>query len=118
MFISGDRRVIKDDQYFIDESTVIWDCVVEEDKQQQKLREIPEADEDNQTEEVATLVKEGMHEFHFSFRLPKKNIPCSLESRESFDSYSLYKVKSMTPCPSLLLCEVSPKSYPGCPGQR
>lgn len=116
MFISGDRRVIKDDQYFIDESTVIWDCVVEEDKQQQKLREIPEADEDNQTEEVATLVKEGTHEFHFSFRLPKKNIPCSLESRKSFDKFFLFLMVWST-FASLLLCKVPSKGYLGCPGQ-
>lgn len=76
--------MIKDDQYFIDERTVIWDCVAEEDKQKQREQELAEEeDEDDKSDtDLATLVKEGLHEFHFSFRLPRKNIPCSLESRE------------------------------------
>lgn len=76
VYVSGDRRIIRDDQYFIDERTVIWDAAKEE--QQEKKEET-----------VASLVDEGVHEFHFSFQLPLKDIPCSLESRACSVRYHL-----------------------------
>lgn len=93
VFISGDRRVIKDDQYFIDERIVIWDSVTEEQQEQQPLS-IPD-DHVSVLEspppdiEDTRAVSVGFHEFHFSYQLPQTDVPCSLESRACSIRYHL-----------------------------
>lgn len=97
VFISGDRRVIKDDQYFIDERIVIWDSAAEEQQQKQQqvvltddkvvVLESPPPDTDD-----TRPVSIGFHEFHFSYQLPQTDIPCSLESRACSIRYHLRAV--------------------------
>lgn len=91
VYISGDRRIIKDDQYFIDERTLIWDSAQEEAVDDEEEADAPEDDQEQQRKlsMQKTLVKEGRHEFHFSFQLPLKDMPCSLESRACSIRYHL-----------------------------
>ncbi|GMR36254.1 hypothetical protein PMAYCL1PPCAC_06449, partial [Pristionchus mayeri] len=60
---SGERRTMKDDQYIIDEKTVIWG--------NDKAAEV----------EVIPILPRGVHQLPFSFEIPQTALPCSLESR-------------------------------------
>lgn len=64
VFVSGDKRTVKDDQYYIDERAVIWG---------QKSN-----DGDH---EAVPILQRGHHEFPFRFGIPETNLPCSFESR-------------------------------------
>ncbi|GAB0095309.1 arrestin domain-containing protein 3 [Sergentomyia squamirostris] len=64
VFVSGDKRTVKDDQYYIDERAVIWG---------QKTN-----DGDH---EAVPILQRGHHEFPFRFGIPETNLPCSFESR-------------------------------------
>lgn len=88
VFVSGLRRIIKDDQYFIDERTEIWapTCGYDENDAEEEGDDQTESD---QQDNEKSLVKEGIHEFQFSFRLSDANIPCSLESRACSIRYHL-----------------------------
>lgn len=59
--VSGDRRTLQDDQYFIDERTVVWG----KDKPEGNVPVLPR----------------GMHVFPFRFQLPESSLPCSFESK-------------------------------------
>lgn len=76
VYISGQRRVIKDDQYFINERMVIW--------------ESPQSDTDDND------LEKGIHEFPFSFRLPDSDMPCSLESRACSIRYHMRALLAMS----------------------
>lgn len=86
VFVSGQRRIIKDDQYFIDERTEIW---APSSTNNEEEGEEDEQTESDQQENEKSFVKQGIHEFHFSFRLSDANIPCSLESRACSIRYHL-----------------------------
>ncbi|CAM1293619.1 Uncharacterised protein g783 [Pycnogonum litorale] len=60
--VSGERRTVKDDQYFIDDRTIIWG-------------------KDNISEGTVPILTRGMHTFAFKFSLPESNLPCSFESK-------------------------------------
>ncbi|GMS84030.1 hypothetical protein PENTCL1PPCAC_6205, partial [Pristionchus entomophagus] len=60
---SGERRTMKDDQYIIDEKTVIWG--------NDKSAEV----------EVIPILPRGVHQLPFTFEIPQTALPCSLESR-------------------------------------
>lgn len=59
--VSGDRRTVKDDQYFIDDRAIIWG------------KEKPEGN--------VPILPRGMHTFPFRFQLPESSLPCSFESK-------------------------------------
>ncbi|GLV37056.1 Wee1 kinase [Carabus blaptoides fortunei] len=65
--LSGDRRTVKDDQYFIDERQVIWG--------------------ENNLETTVPILPRGMHKFPFRFTLPESSLPCSFESKPSCVRY-------------------------------
>ncbi|XP_044743797.1 arrestin domain-containing protein 3-like [Chrysoperla carnea] len=67
VILSGDRRTVKDDQYFIDERCVIWG-------------------EQNMDSAVPILPR-GLHRFSFRFTLPETSLPCSFESKPCFIRY-------------------------------
>lgn len=90
VFVSGQRRMIKDDQYFIDERTVIW-AASQKIRDDQSVEDEDEKTEDDQ-QDGESLVKTGLHEFEFSFRLSDADIPCSLESRACSIRYHLRAV--------------------------
>ncbi|CAJ0569981.1 unnamed protein product, partial [Mesorhabditis spiculigera] len=60
---SGERRTVKDDQYVLDEKTLIWG-----------------KDKADDSESIPILPR-GMHQFPFHFSLPQTTLPCSYESR-------------------------------------
>lgn len=59
--LSGDRRTVKDDQYFVDERQVIWG--------------------EKNLESTVPILPRGHHTFPFRFTLPESALPCSFESR-------------------------------------
>lgn len=61
VILSGDRRTVKDDQYFVDERLVIWG--------------------ENNLETTIPILPRGMHKFPFRFTLPESSLPCSFESK-------------------------------------
>ncbi|ODM89666.1 Arrestin domain-containing protein 2 [Orchesella cincta] len=61
VIISGDRRTVKDDQYFIDDRSVIWGK--------------------EKAEGAVPILPRGMHQFPFRFQLPETSLPCSFESK-------------------------------------
>ncbi|XP_018336415.1 arrestin domain-containing protein 3-like isoform X2 [Agrilus planipennis] len=61
VILSGDRRTIRDDQYFIDERQVIWG--------------------DADLETPASILPRNVHKFPFRFSLPESSLPCSFESK-------------------------------------
>lgn len=61
VMLSGDRRTVKDDQYFIDERQVIWG--------------------EKNVETTIPILPRGFHRFPFRFNLPESSLPCSFESR-------------------------------------
>lgn len=61
VMLSGERRTVKDDQYFIDDRQVIWG-------------------EKNITTTIPILPR-GVHKFPFRFSLPESSLPCSFESK-------------------------------------
>ncbi|XP_034233055.1 arrestin domain-containing protein 4-like isoform X1 [Thrips palmi] len=65
--LSGDRRTVKDDQYFIDDRAIIWGS----DK--------PEGN--------VPILPRGHHQFPFKFQLPESSLPCSFESKPGFIRY-------------------------------
>lgn len=126
VYISGDRRIIKDDQYFIDERTIIWESrppspsaagatrdvdgqAKEEEEEQENHKELEEGDKEvDEEEREESLLREGFHEFHFSFQLPQKNLPCSLESRACCIRYHLRAILDIIHPSSL--CTASPSA--------
>lgn len=65
--VSGDKRTVKDDQYFIDERSIIWG----KDKPEGNIPILPR----------------GSHSFPFRFQLPESSLPCSFESKTSTIRY-------------------------------
>ncbi|XP_046752700.1 arrestin domain-containing protein 3-like [Diprion similis] len=61
VLVSGDRRSVKDDQYFVDERLVIWG--------------------QDSSEGPVPILPRGKHQFPFRFNLPESALPCSFESR-------------------------------------
>uniref|UniRef100_A0A915PH48 Arrestin-like N-terminal domain-containing protein n=1 Tax=Setaria digitata TaxID=48799 RepID=A0A915PH48_9BILA len=60
---SGEKRVIKDDQYILDEKLIIWSQGKWDEK-----------------EDIQILCI-GLHHFPFQFNLPNCSMPCSLETK-------------------------------------
>ncbi|XP_058809351.1 arrestin domain-containing protein 3-like isoform X4 [Phymastichus coffea] len=67
VLVSGERRNVKDDQYFVDERTVVWG-------QESSEGPIP-------------ILPRGKHQFPFAFQLPESALPCSFESRTGYIRY-------------------------------
>ncbi|RZF38361.1 hypothetical protein LSTR_LSTR009256 [Laodelphax striatellus] len=67
VLVSGDRRNVKDDQYFIDDRAIIWG----KDKPEGNIPILPR----------------GQHQFPFRFQLPESSLPCSFESKPGFIRY-------------------------------
>ncbi|XP_043223686.1 arrestin domain-containing protein 2-like [Amphibalanus amphitrite] len=65
--VSGDKRTVKDDQYFIDERATIWG------------KDKPEGN--------VPILPRGFHTFPFRFQLPESSLPCSFESKASTIRY-------------------------------
>ncbi|XP_063230472.1 arrestin domain-containing protein 2-like isoform X2 [Bacillus rossius redtenbacheri] len=63
--VSGDRRTVKDDQYFLDDRTIIWD----------------------KPEGHVPILPRGLHQFPFRFQLPESSLPCSFESKPGYIRY-------------------------------
>ncbi|XP_017774477.1 PREDICTED: arrestin domain-containing protein 3-like [Nicrophorus vespilloides] len=61
VMLSGDRRTVKDDQYFIDDRLVIWG--------------------EKNVDTTIPILPRGLHKFPFKFTLPESNLPCSFESK-------------------------------------
>ncbi|XP_076052796.1 arrestin domain-containing protein 2-like [Oratosquilla oratoria] len=61
MVVSGDRRTVRDDQYFVDDRTTIWG------------KDKPEGN--------VPILPRGFHTFPFRFQLPESSLPCSFESK-------------------------------------
>ncbi|XP_060532663.1 arrestin domain-containing protein 3-like isoform X2 [Cylas formicarius] len=61
VLLSGDRRTVKDDQYFVDQRQVIWG--------------------ENNLDTTIPILPRGLHKFPFRFSLPESSLPCSFESR-------------------------------------
>jgi len=59
----GERRTVKEDQYFMDEKAVVWG----KDK--------------NDCEGEIPIMPRGDHKFPFEFQLPECALPCSFESK-------------------------------------
>lgn len=59
--VSGDRRTVKDDQYFIDDRATVWG------------KDKPEGN--------VPILPRGHHQFPFRFQLPESSLPCSFESK-------------------------------------
>ncbi|KAK9892416.1 hypothetical protein WA026_019866 [Henosepilachna vigintioctopunctata] len=66
ILLSGDRKNLKDDQYFVEKRQVIYGR--------------------NYPEHIPVLPR-GLHKFPFSFSLPECSLPCSFESRPAFVRY-------------------------------
>ncbi|KAL1117249.1 hypothetical protein AAG570_004575, partial [Ranatra chinensis] len=66
--VSGDRRTVRDDQYFIDDRAVIWG------KAEKPEGNIP-------------ILPRGQHQFPFKFQLPESSLPCSFESKPGYIRY-------------------------------
>ncbi|XP_059468819.1 arrestin domain-containing protein 2-like [Neocloeon triangulifer] len=65
--VSGDRRTVKDDQYFVDDRAIIWG------------KDKPEGN--------VPILPRGLHQFPFRFQLPESSLPCSFESKPGFIRY-------------------------------
>ncbi|XP_071442765.1 arrestin domain-containing protein 2-like [Hetaerina americana] len=65
--VSGDRRTVKDDQYFIDDRTIIWG------------KDKPEGN--------VPILPRGLHKFPFKFQLPESSLPSSFESKPGYIRY-------------------------------
>ncbi|XP_014210809.1 arrestin domain-containing protein 3-like [Copidosoma floridanum] len=65
--VSGDRRSVKDDQYFVDERIVVWG------------HDSPEG--------PIPILPRGKHKFPFTFNLPESALPYSFESRTGYIRY-------------------------------
>lgn len=61
VILSGDRRTVKDDQYFVDERQIIWG--------------------EKNVETTVPILPRGYHKFPFRFTLPESSLPCSFESK-------------------------------------
>uniref|UniRef100_A0AAR5PSR8 Arrestin C-terminal-like domain-containing protein n=1 Tax=Dendroctonus ponderosae TaxID=77166 RepID=A0AAR5PSR8_DENPD len=61
VMLSGDRRTVKEDQYFIDQRQTIWG--------------------EKHAIGKKSIIPRGVHKFPFSFDLPESALPCSFESR-------------------------------------
>ncbi|KXJ73470.1 hypothetical protein RP20_CCG015794 [Aedes albopictus] len=70
VFVSGDKRTVKDDQLYIDERAVIWG----------------ERAGEGLDVTVPVLIR-GQHQFPFRFNIPETNLPCSFESRACYIRY-------------------------------
>ncbi|XP_055638835.1 arrestin domain-containing protein 3-like [Toxorhynchites rutilus septentrionalis] len=70
VFVSGDKRTVKDDQLYIEERAVIW------------------GERTSEGMDVSTPVLiRGQHQFSFRFNIPETNLPCSFESRVCYIRY-------------------------------
>ncbi|KAJ8956100.1 hypothetical protein NQ318_016553 [Aromia moschata] len=67
VLLSGDRRTVKDDQFFVDERQIIWG--------------------EKNLETTIPILPRGAHKFPFSFCLPESSLPCSFESRQCYIRY-------------------------------
>lgn len=67
VMMSGDRRTVKDDQYFIDERQIVWG--------------------EKNVDTTIPILPRGIHKFPFKFTLPESSLPCSFESRLCYIRY-------------------------------
>ncbi|XP_050315045.1 arrestin domain-containing protein 3-like [Anthonomus grandis grandis] len=61
VMLSGDRRTVKGDQYFMDQRQTIWG--------------------EKNLETTIPILPRGVHKFPFKFTLPESSLPCSFESK-------------------------------------
>ncbi|KAK2187124.1 hypothetical protein NP493_177g00000 [Ridgeia piscesae] len=66
----GERRTVKEDQYFVDEKKVVWG-------------------KDKHEEGSFPIMPRGHHHFRFEFKLPECALPCSFESKMGTIRYYL-----------------------------
>ncbi|KAK3592075.1 hypothetical protein CHS0354_019330, partial [Potamilus streckersoni] len=67
---AGERRTVKDDEYYIDEKKVIWG-------------------KDKNDEGGIPIMPRGKHVYPFKFKLPESSLPCSFESKVGSIRYYL-----------------------------
>ncbi|KAL3867827.1 hypothetical protein ACJMK2_040673 [Sinanodonta woodiana] len=67
---AGERRTVKDDEYFIDEKKVVWG-------------------KDKNDEGGIPILPRGKHVYPFKFKLPESSLPCSFESKVGSIRYYL-----------------------------
>ncbi|XP_033737483.1 arrestin domain-containing protein 3-like [Pecten maximus] len=59
---AGERRNVRDDEYYIDEKRIVWG-------------------KDKKDDGPAPIMPRGNHRYPFEFKLPESALPCSLESK-------------------------------------
>lgn len=84
--VSGDRRTVKDDQYFVDDRSIIWGKGMIEKKCKIRFRLIYLLIADK-AEGTVPILPRGLHQFPFRFQLPESSLPCSFESKPGFIRY-------------------------------
>lgn len=67
VLMSGDRRTVKDDQYFVDERQIVWG--------------------EKNVDTTIPILPRGLHRFPFQFTLPESSLPCSFECRVCYIRY-------------------------------
>lgn len=67
VMMSGERRTVKDDQYFVDERQIVWG--------------------EKNVNSTIPILPRGVHRFPFRFSLPESSLPCSFESRPCYIRY-------------------------------
>ncbi|KAK9746234.1 Arrestin (or S-antigen), C-terminal domain [Popillia japonica] len=84
ILLSGDRRTVKDDQYFIDERQIIWG----EKNLDSTIPILPRGFDERQIiwgeknlDSTIPILPRGFHKFTFQFNLPESSLPCSFESK-------------------------------------
>uniref|UniRef100_A0A915DY99 Arrestin C-terminal-like domain-containing protein n=1 Tax=Ditylenchus dipsaci TaxID=166011 RepID=A0A915DY99_9BILA len=70
---SGESRVLKDDQYLLDEKILVWGK--------------EKSEECNPDDSPMQILPRGMHQFNFTFQLPQSQFPCSLETKTGTNRY-------------------------------
>lgn len=74
---AGERRTVKDDEYYIDEKKVVWG----KDKKE--------------VEGGVPIMPRGNHRYNFQFKLPESTLPCSFESKVGTIRYYLRATMDM-----------------------
>lgn len=67
VLLSGERRTVKDDQYFVDERQIVWG--------------------EKNVDTTIPILPRGIHKFPFTFTLPESSLPCSFECRICYIRY-------------------------------
>jgi hypothetical protein len=89
ILVSGDRRNVKDDQYFVDERIIVWGhgnfnkhCYNTLFVRILNAQLILDS-----SDGPIPILPRGKHQFPFTFNLPESALPCSFESRTGYVRY-------------------------------